>query len=297
MNPQHEKGMQEWARNEDPRRHCYTSYTDRSIEKRQLEEAIEVTEDNVDYLYGEEFTPTTVDYPQGTRPLLEMIVEKVCADCRTPREKAIALVNWRRLNITHIGKCGLGSEEEIILGGYSMCHDAARTMIILAQVAGLGARMVLGLNDEQERGHTLSEVHVGDGWAIMDPSPMLPWGYLETPEGRLLNAWDIRTNPELVGQCPTTPGDWERVGQGLRNAAMYADLFPNYRLTNYSLEDSTRFMALRFLRYVTAHKALDNYDYTGHLSSDPLSKFLDLDQTVEEWVEASLENVRENILA
>ena len=287
------KGLPEWPKHQDPRRHCYASYTDRSIEKRQLDEAIEATEETVDYLYGD-FTPQTVEYQRGTRPLLEMIVDKVCADCETPRQKAIALVNWRRLNITHIGKCGLGSEEEILLGGYSMCHDAARTMVTLAQVAGLGARIVIGLNTEQERGHTLTEVYVGDRWAIMDPSPLIPWGYLEMPDGSLANAWDVRQDPNIYAQCPATPGDWERFDR-IKRPTTYSRLFRNYHLTNYSLEDSTRFMALRFLRYVTAHKALDNYDYTGHLSSDPIAKFLDLDQTVEEWVEASLQKVREDV--
>lgn len=292
MSTEREKGMPEWVHNGDPRSHCYTSYTERSLEKRQLEEAIEAIRDNVDYLYGE-FTPVTVDYPEGTRPLLEMIVDKVCDGCKTPREKAIALVTWRRLNITHIGKCGLGSEEEIILGGYSMCHDAARTMTILAQVAGLGARMVLGLNDEQNRGHTLSEVYIGDRWAIMDPSPLVPWGYLEMSDGTLANAWDVRQNPEIYSQCAPTPGDWERK-ERTRRPEHYSQLFRNYRLTNYTLGDSTRFMALRFLRYVTAHKALDNYDYTGHLSSDLIAQFLDLDQSVKDWVEASLNNMRQN---
>ncbi|MBS3762826.1 MAG: transglutaminase domain-containing protein [Planctomycetes bacterium] len=291
MTEEFEKGVPEWAQHEDPRKHCYTSYTDRSIERIQLEEAIAATEQNVDYLYGD-FTPVEVDYPRSTRPLLELIVDKVCRDCETAREKATALVTWRRLNHTHLGKCGLGSEEEIILGGYSMCHDAARTMTILAQVAGLGSRLVIALNNEEKRGHTLSEVYVDGKWALFDPSPMLAWGYLEMPDGELASAWDVRQNPDLVSECPTTAGDWERNEKMILTAEKYGSLFPDYELTNYSLEDSTRFMALRFLRYVTAHKALDNYDYRGHMANDPIASFLDLDQSLEEWVEASIENMK-----
>jgi transglutaminase-like putative cysteine protease len=290
MDAEFESGMPEWCKTLDPRAHGYTSYTERSIEKSQLDSAIVATEESVEYLYGD-FTPTKVDYPRGTRPLLEMIVEKVCDGCQTAREKAIALVTWRRMNHTHLGKCGLGTEEEIILGGYSMCHDAARTMCILAQVAGLGARLVIGLNDETKRGHTLTEVHVDGGWAIFDPTPSLPWGYLERPDGTLASGWDVRQNPACVGRCEPTSGNSKTPGTGGMEPAEYASLLRNYRLTNYFLEDSTRFMAMRFLRYVTAHKALDNYDYTGHMANARIAEFLDLDMGLEEWIEASLDNM------
>jgi transglutaminase-like putative cysteine protease len=296
MDAEFETGMPEWCRSLDPRLHGYTSYTDRSMEKDQLDGAVEATEESVEYLYGD-FTPTAVEYPRGTRPLLEMIVDRVCAGCPTPREKAIALVTWRRLNHTHLPKCGLGTEEEIILGGYSMCHDAARTLCILAQVAGLGSRLVIGLNDETSRGHTLTEVYVDDRWAIFDPTPSLPWGYLEQPDGTLASCWDLRRNPGCVARCEHTPGSWDHGGRRPMPPDEYASLFRNYRLTNYSLEDSTRFMALRFLRYVTAHKALDNYDYTGHMSNDRIAGFLDFDGSVEEWLEASLRNMRREVTA
>ena len=71
------KGLPDWAKGQDPRSHCYSSYTDRSIERLQLDEAVETNAETVGYLYVD-FTPRTVTYPRGTRPLLEMIVDRVC---------------------------------------------------------------------------------------------------------------------------------------------------------------------------------------------------------------------------
>ena len=61
----------------------------------------------------------------------------------------------------------------------------------------------------------------------------------------------------------------------------------NYQLANYSLEESTRNMARRFVQLVTAKKIVDNYDYNGHLTSKRLSAFADLDQTVQDWLAAT----------
>ena len=109
------KGMPEWAKHIDVHSHGYPSDMERAIERRHLDESIEATEETVDYLYGE-FTPGTVRYERGTRPLLEMVVEAVCKDARSDVDRGKALVSWRRRNYTHVGKCGLGSEEEILLG-------------------------------------------------------------------------------------------------------------------------------------------------------------------------------------
>ena len=138
------RGLPEWARNKDPHSHCYSSYMDRALEKGQLDQAVEAVDETVDALYGD-FTPTTVEYQRGLRPLLERVVDEVCGDCNTDVEKAIALVRWRRANYQHIGKCGLGTEEEILLGGYSMCHDASRVLIALCQVAGIDRSKVLAI--------------------------------------------------------------------------------------------------------------------------------------------------------
>jgi len=276
------KGLPDWAKAQDPRAHCYSSYTDRSIERLQLDEAVEANAETADYLYSD-FTSPTVTYPRGTRPLLETIVERVCQDLETGRDRAIALVRWRRANYTHVPRCGLGTEEEIILGGYSMCHDASRTLIALCQVAGLGARMVIGLNAERKSGHTLAEVFVDGRWALFDPTPTLPWAFCRHRDGTFLSAWDLRQDSELLAQCETEfpvadPASIDR----------YASFFSDYRLANYSLEESTRNMATRFLRLIAAQKIVENYDYQGHLSQKRLSAFTDLDAVVDDWLSATL---------
>ena len=280
-------GMPQWAMETNPVFHCYASYTQgRSIELKQLKESVAAVPETVDYLYSE-FTPETTEYGRGTRPLLEMIVDRVCADCNTARERATALVRWRRSNITHLPKCGLGSEEEILLGGYSMCHDASRTLITLAQVAGLGARMVIGLNAETERGHTLTEIFVDGKWAIFDPSPPIPWPFYELADGTLANCWDIKQDPSIPAKCRPEPVVKPRPGMGVTPEDV-ASFMSDYQLGNYSLEESTQNMARRFVRLVAAQKIVSNYDYNGHMSSTRLSAFVDLDEMVESWLAATL---------
>ena len=272
-------GLPDWCKNADPHRHTYTSYMPRAIERVQLDECIEAVEETVDYLYGE-FTPTTCEYQRGTRPLLEAVVDAVCADCASDLDRGMALVQWRRANYQHVSRCGLGSEEEILLGGYSMCHDASRCLIALCQVAGLGARMVIGLNDETQNGHTFTEVYMRGRWSVLDPSPCVPFAFYQLPDGTLASAWEIRQDPTIPSRCepeldsPLTA----RVGA----------LFRNFRLANYSLEESTRNMARRFVRLITAQKIVENYDYVGHLNHQPPSAFVDLDDVVKAWLDGTL---------
>ena len=276
--------LPEWVVNVDPRHHGYTSYTDRSMEREQLHASIEVTPENADYMYSL-YSEPKVNYQRGTRPLLETIVDRVCADCTTDLEKAVALVTWRRANYVHLGKCGLGSEEEIILGGYSMCHDASRCLIILAQVAGLGSRMIIGLNNVIPSGHTLTEICIDGQWVVFDPSPTLGWAYLVLPDGSLVNGWDLHQDPAIMERCIV-----HRPGPLTVTPAHYASFFGNYRLVNYTLEESARFMAQRFLRLAAAHQALANYDYQGHLIQQRFGAFVDFEESISNWVDATLGN-------
>lgn len=274
-------GMPDWVKQTDPRAHAWTSYLPRAMERRQLDDAIALTQETREYLYSD-YTPSTCRYEPGTRPLLEAVVRHACEGCATDREKVIRLVTWRRANHTHVGKCGLGTEEEIILGGYSMCHDASRTLITLCHVAGLGARMVLGLNDKARNGHTLTEVFFDGQWALVDPSPTMPFAWCRTSDDRWLSAWDLQTEPQLVNRCePFLPVT------GSRGVDWYANLFANTRLVNYSLEESSRFMALRFTRMVTAMKVVENYDYHGHLTNKPVGFYADLDELAQQWLQGT----------
>lgn len=273
------KGLPQWAKDIDPHRHGYPSYLDRAIERVQLDEAIEAVGATRDYLY-EEFTPTTTEYVKGTRPLLEQVVGAVCRGCKTDLERAKALIHWRRANYQHIGKCGLGTEEEILLGGYSMCHDASRCFIALCQVAGMGARMIIGLHDARKRGHTLTEIYVAGKWSVFDPSPGMPFPYYPLADGSLASAWEIRRDPKIPSRCkPEFKSDLTKT---------VGSFFHNYRLANYSLEESTRNMAMRFVRLIAAQKIVENYDYRGHLNHEPLASYTDLDATVGKWLKGTL---------
>lgn len=273
-------GCPDFAKNVDPHAHGYPSYMPRALEREQLERSILVCDETVDYLYNA-YSPTKPTYVAGTRPLLEKIVNTVCRDGQSDGEKARALVRWRRANIQHIGVCGLGTEEEILLGGYSMCHDAARTLVILCQVAGIGARLVIGLNKERGNGHTLTEVFVEDGWKVFDPSPGMPFAWLEDEQGALASGWDVHRDPSLPTRCVPE----FNAPRGIRD---YGTYFRDYRLVNYSIEESTRNMAQRFLHMITAQKILQNYDYTGHLNHPALSSFADFDDMAEKWIHGTL---------
>jgi len=272
-------GLPQFARETDPKRHCYRSYMDRAVERVQLEECVKLNDETVDHLYGE-FSVTTTDYVRGTRPLLEMIVDTVCADCKTDTEKAVSLVKWRRSNYRHVAKCGLGSEEEILLGGYSMCHDASRSLIVLCQVAGLGARMILGLNEEREDGHTLVEAYFGGKWALLDPSPCVPFPFYELEDGTFANSRDIQKDPTICSRCKP---DFESP-----HVTRIPTFFADCCIANYPIEESTRYMAIRFLRLATAMKIVENYDYTGHLCHPSPASYTDLDDILGKWVQGTM---------
>ena len=274
-------GCPDYIKDIDPHTHGYPSYMPHALERQQLDRSILACEATHDFLYSGAYTPPRADYEPGTRPLLEQIVAAVCKNCRGDAEIAKALVRWRRANIQHIGICGLGTEEEILLGGYSMCHDAARTFVILCQVAGLGARLVIGLNEKLGGGHTLTEVCIDGKWVIFDPSPSMPFAFLEQPDTCLASCWDVRKDPSLPTRCKpelTAPAA----------IARYGTYFVDYRLVNYPIAVSTRYLAQRFVRMITAQKIIQNYDYMGHLNHSALSTFTDLDQTVAQWVKGTL---------
>lgn len=277
MDLEKHRGAPEAWKNGDPHLHSYNSYFDRSLEKRQLDASIHANEETVDYLYSS-FTAESATHQKGIRPLLEKIVDTVCADSSDNVSKAKALVRWRRANIQHVAKAGLGTEEEILLGGYSMCHDASRTLIILAQIAGIGSRMIIGSH------HTYTELFVNSGWAVFDPSPTIPFAFYETGEGRLLSTWDIKQDPDLVDQCAS-----EFVPTPLLPIERIKSFFSDFFVTNYTLAESNAFMAQRFLRLITAHKILDNYDYRGHVAKNPVSSFVDLDDILNKWFESTME--------
>ena len=275
-------GCPDYVKNIDPHTHGYPSYMPRALERQQLDRSILACDATHAFLYGGAYTPPRADYTPGTRPLLEQIVAAVCKNCRGDAETAKALVRWRRANVQHIGVCGLGTEEEILLGGYSMCHDASRTLVILCQVAGLGARLVIGLNEKLGGGHTLTEICIDGQWAIFDPSPCMPFAFLEQPDGRLASCWDVHRDPSIPTRCKpefAAPTAIER----------YGTYFADFRLVNYPVTVSTRYLAQRFVRMITAQKIIQNYDYTGHLNHTALSAYTDLDQTAAQWVAGTLQ--------
>ena len=275
-------GCPDFVKNIDPHTHGYPSYMERALERQQLDRAILACDATHDFLYGGEYSPARADYIPGTRPLLEQIVAAVCHDCRGDAAIAKALVRWRRANIQHIGVCGLGTEEEILLGGYSMCHDASRTLVTLCQVAGLGARLVIGLNEKTGGGHTLTEICIDGKWAIFDPSPCMPFAFLELPDGSLASGWDVNKDPAIPARCKP---EFKASPAAIES---YGSYFADYRLVNYPIAVSTRYMAQRFLRMITSQKILQNYDYTGHLNHPAISSFADIDATVAKWVKGTL---------
>ena len=271
------KGLPEWAKNVDPHNHAYPSYLSRAAERKQLDEAVALNDTTEDYLYGD-FTPTEPHYQPGSRPLLEQVVKYVCADCQSDLERAKKLVLWRRANYRHVPKCGLGAEEEILLGGYSMCHDASRCLVTLCQVAGLGARIVIGLNDTTKNGHTLTEIYAGGKWIVLDPSPTMPFAFLKLPDETFAGARDIQLDPSIPDRCTRHYDDSDVDNR------QFAEFFTNCRLTNWSLRESTQNMARRFVHMAAAMKVLENYDYIGHMAHQPIGAYADLDELVKHWL-------------
>ncbi len=137
-----------------------------------------------------------LDYPRGSRPMLEWVLrEQIELDGgASDRDKALAVMRYARdirrsapekFDIFHGG-----SEEDVIRKGSAMCNEQSRVMIRLAQIAGLPARYVGHITDD----HGTAEIKVDGAWAHFD----IRGQYYYKDDGQIASMWDLKSDPGLI---------------------------------------------------------------------------------------------------
>jgi len=171
------------------------------------------------YLYSE-FTPLTIKYVRGSRPLLEEAVAEAVKPGMGDREKALAIMRRCRDNRDRgLARADLfcgGTEEELLKRGAIMCNEISRVFICLCQIAGLPARVF----SSHISGHMMAEVYAGGEWGWVDPMKGM---VAVLDDGRPASAWELLQDPRLFERQPKSFWDDVRIvgspyGDGERGA-------------------------------------------------------------------------------
>jgi hypothetical protein len=168
---------------------------------------VEVIEDQIilnaktkDYLYGD-YTPRTLRYVRGSRPMLEAVVAECVRDGMSDRDKALALMRRVRDNQDRgLAKPNLfygGDEEDLLKRGAIMCNEVSRLYVCLCQIAGLPAR----LHGVHITGHMMTEVLVDGAWQWVDPMKGMA---AVTDRDRPASVWDLVQDPRLFERQPVS---------------------------------------------------------------------------------------------
>jgi len=163
-----------------------------------IDDQVILNEKSKEYLY-KEFTPLTLKYVPGSRPLLEQVVREVTKPSMSTREKALALMRRVRDNQDHGLKTPNlfhgGHEEDLLRRGAQMCNEVSRLYACLCQIAGIPAR----LHCAHISGHMMNEIHVDGRWWWIDAMKGLaPVNEKDQP----VSAWELLQDPKLFERQP-----------------------------------------------------------------------------------------------
>lgn len=144
-------------------RQLYLNYGD-NVEWQRLKKQVLLCDATREALYA---APGPVKYVKGTRPYLEEKVNEVIKDCKTDRERVLALMVYIRDLYKSRGGFVFygGTEEEMIKKGENLCECVGRLMVALCEVCGIPGRIVMHVAG----GHIVSEVYFEGRWAYIDP--------------------------------------------------------------------------------------------------------------------------------
>ena len=165
-----------------------------TVEDQLHENVVVLCAETADFLYTR-FTPTEVNYHQGSRPVLEATVREVTADCVTDREKVLALLRYvrdiyKQPSSDDESSLRGGTEEQLLESDPRLCEFQSRLLAALWQVAGFPARRVAHFIG----GHAVTEVYFEDKWAYIDIRGI----YVLKPDGKFASTWEIWTHPEWI---------------------------------------------------------------------------------------------------
>lgn len=159
--------------------------------------------------------PTASAFAHSSHPRLEQIVAQAAAGARDPQARIIALMHWchhiprdypSRENSTAGGCygdfssfCWGGDEETVIAKGSPWPQELARVLVVLAQIAGLPARLVFLYRAQPAALHTVVEVWLLGSWAVFDAcaNRFYLW-----PHRGYASALDLSQQPRFVDQMP-----------------------------------------------------------------------------------------------
>jgi transglutaminase-like putative cysteine protease len=156
--------------------------------------------ETADYLYAE-FTPTDLRYEVGSRPQMGYCLRQAGADRGHEEERVERICGF----CAQLGQRGTddldrirfgGTEEQIVQRGSDFCGELARVACVLAQIAGLPARMVM-LADTQKAywGHAIIEAFRAGAWGAADSTTNVVYRHRD---GRPATTWELMNDPDLI---------------------------------------------------------------------------------------------------
>lgn len=171
--------------------YMHVTYGD-NVEFERLASQIMLCDETRDHLY--KAPPAPVRYVPGTRPVLEKIVQSVCTDYMSDRDKILAILCYiRDLYIKVDGEDFFygGTEEDLIKKNEWFCERVSRLMVGLCEIAGFPGRIIMHV----AAGHLTTEIHFEDKWGYIDPRCGL--FYLDA-EGRFMSVEEILRDRDRI---------------------------------------------------------------------------------------------------
>ena len=209
------------------------SHAPGSVDRVLSERMIRLCPETAAYLYTD-YTPTTVHYGPGSRPLLERTLAEITGEAASAEARIDAIVRRlaeiatrddKSLDELRLG----GTEEEILQRGTDWCTDLARVGCALCQILGMPARLLLLFRvNAAYSGHEIIEVHRSGGWGAAD----VVYGVVyRHPDGRPASSWDLLRDPDLI--AAHWPDPHQRRGK--------VEQFLGVALVNYFIWEAGRY--------------------------------------------------------
>ena len=206
----------------------------KSVDRVLMREMIRLTESSGDYLYCN-YTPTEAIYEPGTRPEMELAVQRALS-ARGQGSSAAGLDTLRQI-VTFLSQIALsaddihprelvfgGTEESIVTRRTDWCTDLARAGCVMLHIDGVAARLVCLFDTVRAySGHQIIEANIDGSWACAGPVR----GYVfQHSDGRPASARDLVNDQSIAIDTIADAAA----------AEAYNGLFSNVFLVNYGPE-------------------------------------------------------------
>jgi len=234
------------------REYMHQNYGD-NVEYEHMNHQILLCDETREYLYAE---PEPVRYRRGMRPVLDQIVDDIIRDCKTEREKVMAILAYvRDLYQEFHGEDIFfgGTEEDLIKKHEWFCERVARLQVGLCEVAGFPGRIVFHI----AAGHLTSEIFFEGKWAYMDPRCGL---YYLWEDGSFMSVDEIIHNRDRIYQQSQEVYDfhspyWSVAFRNHRNYHFCLSPLEIQCFTPYSLTDADTYHFNWTLHHESMEKA------------------------------------------